>query len=107
MLFQDTVISISKNLSLHFPFNLADYAMEHLQQLLDKATGSAGRLLKFSVFYRNQHPEYFDFVRLVLQSCLRCGYYAVYHADFTDTELNSTYMRVCVCCRNTQKYVEY
>lgn len=39
--------------------------MEHLQQLLDKATGSAGRLLKFSVFYRNQHPEYFDFVRLV------------------------------------------
>lgn len=49
----------------HFPFNLADYAMEHLQQLLDKATGSAGRLLKFSVFYRNQHPEYFDFVRLV------------------------------------------
>lgn len=42
--------------------------MEHLQQLLDKATGAAGRLLKFSVFYRNQHPEYFDFVRLVLQS---------------------------------------
>ncbi|XP_034094247.1 phytanoyl-CoA hydroxylase-interacting protein isoform X2 [Gymnodraco acuticeps] len=40
-----------------------DYAMEHLQQLLDKAKGSAGRLLKFSVFYRNQHPEYFDFVR--------------------------------------------
>lgn len=39
--------------------------MEHLQQLLDKATGSAGRLLKFSVFYRNQHPEYFDFVRWV------------------------------------------
>lgn len=39
--------------------------MEHLQQLLDKATGSAGRLLKFSLFYRNQHPEYFDFVRLV------------------------------------------
>lgn len=40
--------------------------MEHLQQLLHKATGSAGRLLKFSVFYRNQHPDYFDFVRLVL-----------------------------------------
>lgn len=47
-------------------FNFADYAMEHLQQLLDKAKGSAGRLLKFSVFYRNQHPEYFDFVRSVL-----------------------------------------
>lgn len=40
--------------------------MEHLQQLLDKAKGSAGRLLKFSVFYRNQHPEYFDYVRCVL-----------------------------------------
>lgn len=37
--------------------------MEHLQQLLDKAKGSAGRLLKFSVFYRNQHPDYFDYVR--------------------------------------------
>ncbi|XP_013867553.1 phytanoyl-CoA hydroxylase-interacting protein [Austrofundulus limnaeus] len=44
-------------------FCTGDYAMEHLQQLLDKAKGSAGRLLKFSVFYRNQHPEYFDFVR--------------------------------------------
>lgn len=47
------------------PFNSADYAMEHLQQLLDKAKGSAGRMLKFSVFYRNQHPDYFDFVRYV------------------------------------------
>ncbi|KAM8866784.1 phytanoyl-CoA hydroxylase-interacting protein isoform 1-T2 [Synchiropus picturatus] len=46
-------------------FCTGDYAMEHLQQLLDKAKGSAGRLLKFSVFYRNQHPEYFDFVRSV------------------------------------------
>lgn len=67
-LFQNKVISVSKHRSLHLPFNLADYAMEHLQQLLDKATGAAGRLLKFSVFYRNQHPEYFDFVRSVLQS---------------------------------------
>ena len=41
----------------------ADYAMEHLQQLLDKASGSTGRLLKFSVFYRNQHPDYFENVR--------------------------------------------
>lgn len=47
-----------------FLFFFADYAMEHLQQLLDKANGSAGRLLRFSVFYRNQHPEYFDYVRL-------------------------------------------
>ena len=44
--------------------------MEHLQQLLDKAKGSAGRLLKFSVFYRNQHPEYFDYVRSVTLHCL-------------------------------------
>ncbi|KAF7199960.1 phytanoyl-CoA hydroxylase-interacting protein [Nothobranchius furzeri] len=44
-------------------FCTGDYAMEHLQQLLDKAKGSAGRLLKFSVFYRNQHPDYFDYVR--------------------------------------------
>uniref|UniRef100_A0A3Q3WSZ7 Phytanoyl-CoA hydroxylase-interacting protein-like C-terminal domain-containing protein n=1 Tax=Mola mola TaxID=94237 RepID=A0A3Q3WSZ7_MOLML len=44
-------------------FSTGDYAMEHLQQLLDKAKGSAGRLLKLSVFYRNQHPDYFDFVR--------------------------------------------
>ncbi|KAM4576577.1 phytanoyl-CoA hydroxylase-interacting protein [Odontesthes bonariensis] len=44
-------------------FCTGDYAMEHLQQLFDKAKGSAGRLLKFSLFYRNQHPEYFDFVR--------------------------------------------
>lgn len=42
--------------------------MEHLQQLLDKARGAAGRLLKFSVFYRNQHPDYFDYVRSVLRS---------------------------------------
>ncbi|KAI7797405.1 phytanoyl-CoA hydroxylase-interacting protein [Triplophysa rosa] len=44
-------------------FCTGDYAMEHLQQLLDKAQATAGRLLKFSVFYRNQHPEYFHYVR--------------------------------------------
>ncbi|XP_030214022.1 phytanoyl-CoA hydroxylase-interacting protein [Gadus morhua] len=44
-------------------FCTGDYAMEHLQQLLDKASGSTGRLLKFSVFYRNQHPDYFENVR--------------------------------------------
>lgn len=47
-------------------FFSADYAMEHLQQLLDKAQAAAGRLLRFSVFYRNQSPEYFHYVRLVL-----------------------------------------
>lgn len=56
----------------------ADYAMEHLQQLLDKAKGSAGRLLKFSVFYRNQHPDYFDNVRSVLQIYL----FVVYMKQF-------------------------
>lgn len=44
--------------------------MEHLQQLLDKAHATAGRLLKFSVFYRNQHPEYFHYVRSVLSIIL-------------------------------------
>uniref|UniRef100_A0A3P8VDV5 Phytanoyl-CoA 2-hydroxylase interacting protein n=1 Tax=Cynoglossus semilaevis TaxID=244447 RepID=A0A3P8VDV5_CYNSE len=44
-------------------FCTGDYAIEHLQQLLDKAKGSTGRLLKFSVFYRNQQPDYFDYVR--------------------------------------------
>lgn len=46
-------------------FCAADYAIDHLQQLLDKARGVAGRLLRFSVFYRNQHPEYFHYVRWV------------------------------------------
>lgn len=69
---QGTKGSLAFQSSTHFwtdaaPLNSADYAMEHLQQLLDKAKGSAGRLLKFSVFYRNQHPEYFDYVRYVLQ----------------------------------------
>lgn len=46
-------------------FCAVDYAVDHLQQLLDKARGVAGRLLRFSVFYRNQHPEYFYYVRWV------------------------------------------
>nr|XP_055023663.1 phytanoyl-CoA hydroxylase-interacting protein [Misgurnus anguillicaudatus]XP_055023664.1 phytanoyl-CoA hydroxylase-interacting protein [Misgurnus anguillicaudatus] len=44
-------------------FCTGDYAIEHLQQLLDKAQAIAGRPLRFSVFYRNQHPEYFHYVR--------------------------------------------
>lgn len=50
----------------------ADYAIEHLLQLLDKAKGSAGRLLKFSVFYRNQHPEYFNYVRSAFYTYILC-----------------------------------
>lgn len=54
--------------------NFADYAMEHLQQLHDKAKGSAGRLLKFSVFYRNQHTDYFNYVRSAVHSYLFIEY---------------------------------
>ncbi|XP_062041403.1 phytanoyl-CoA hydroxylase-interacting protein-like [Lepus europaeus] len=35
----------------------------HLTQLLEKAEVISGRMLKFSVFYRNQHKEYFDYIR--------------------------------------------
>lgn len=41
----------------------ADYSKVHLTQLLEKAEVIAGRMLKFSVFYRNQHKEYFDYIR--------------------------------------------
>ncbi|XP_048860094.1 phytanoyl-CoA hydroxylase-interacting protein [Brienomyrus brachyistius] len=44
-------------------FHTGDYGTVHLQQLLHKAEGAAGRLLRFSVFYRNQHPEYFHYIR--------------------------------------------
>ncbi|KAJ8263212.1 hypothetical protein COCON_G00156690 [Conger conger] len=44
-------------------FCTGDYAMEHLQQLLEKAQGVSGRMLRFSMFYRNQHPDYFHHVR--------------------------------------------
>ncbi|KAG7480682.1 hypothetical protein MATL_G00058850 [Megalops atlanticus] len=46
-------------------FCTGDYAMVHLQQLLEKAKGASGRMLRFSVFYRNQHPDYFHYVRTV------------------------------------------
>lgn len=52
-------------------FCTGDYAMDHLQQLLDKAKASAGRLLKFSVFYRNQHPDYFHHVRTECEGKMR------------------------------------
>lgn len=41
----------------------SDYSKVHLTQLLEKAEVIAGRMLKFSVFYRNQHKEYFDYIR--------------------------------------------
>lgn len=44
---------------LFFP----DYSKVHLTQLLEKAEVIAGRMLKLSVFYRNQHKEYFDYIR--------------------------------------------
>ncbi|XP_041939435.1 phytanoyl-CoA hydroxylase-interacting protein-like isoform X2 [Alosa sapidissima] len=44
-------------------FCTADYSSVHLTQLLEKAEAIAGRMLRFSVFYRNQHKEYFDHVR--------------------------------------------
>ncbi|KAM3860035.1 phytanoyl-CoA hydroxylase-interacting protein-like [Diretmus argenteus] len=40
-------------------FCTADYSTVHLNQLLEKAEAIAGRMLPFSVFYRNQHKEYF------------------------------------------------
>ncbi|XP_030631623.1 phytanoyl-CoA hydroxylase-interacting protein-like [Chanos chanos] len=44
-------------------FCTADYSAVHLTQLLEKAEVIAGRMLRFSVFYRNQHKEYFDHAR--------------------------------------------
>ncbi|KAJ8388229.1 hypothetical protein AAFF_G00136000 [Aldrovandia affinis] len=44
-------------------FCTADYSPVHLTQLLEKAEVISGRMLKFSVFYRNQHKEYFDQAR--------------------------------------------
>ncbi|XP_068053263.1 phytanoyl-CoA hydroxylase-interacting protein-like isoform X1 [Anomalospiza imberbis] len=44
-------------------FCTADYSKVHLTQLLEKAEVIAGRMLKLSVFYRNQHKEYFDYTR--------------------------------------------
>ncbi|KAG7228623.1 hypothetical protein INR49_013309 [Caranx melampygus] len=45
-------------------FCTADYSTVHLNQLLEKAEVIAGRMLRFSVFYRNQNKEYFDHARL-------------------------------------------
>uniref|UniRef100_A0A673BMU3 Phytanoyl-CoA 2-hydroxylase interacting protein-like a n=1 Tax=Sphaeramia orbicularis TaxID=375764 RepID=A0A673BMU3_9TELE len=40
-------------------FCTADYSSVHLGQLLLKAQAMAGRMLPFSVFYRNQNKDYF------------------------------------------------
>ena len=40
-----------------------DYSSVHLTQLLEKAEVIAGRMLRFSVFYRNHNKEYFDQAR--------------------------------------------
>ncbi|XP_077468875.1 phytanoyl-CoA hydroxylase-interacting protein-like [Stigmatopora argus] len=44
-------------------FCTADYSTVHLNQLLAKAGAISGRMLRFSVFYRNQNKEYFDHAR--------------------------------------------
>ncbi|XP_061693058.1 phytanoyl-CoA hydroxylase-interacting protein-like isoform X3 [Syngnathoides biaculeatus] len=44
-------------------FCTADYSTVHLNQLLAKAEAISGRMLRFSVFYRNQNKEYFDHAR--------------------------------------------
>ncbi|XP_063749684.1 phytanoyl-CoA hydroxylase-interacting protein-like [Eleginops maclovinus] len=41
-------------------FCTADYSAVHLNQLLKKAEAIAGRMLPFSLFYRNQQKEYFQ-----------------------------------------------
>lgn len=41
-------------------FCTADYSSIHLNQLLQKAEAIAGRMLPFTVFYRNQQREYFQ-----------------------------------------------
>ena len=43
----------------------ADYSTVHLNQLLQKAEAIGDRMLPFSVFYRNQHREYFQQARCV------------------------------------------
>lgn len=43
----------------------ADYSTAHLNQLLQKAEAIAGRMLPFTVFYRNQQREYFQQARCV------------------------------------------
>ncbi|KAF7705107.1 phytanoyl-CoA hydroxylase-interacting protein-like isoform X1 [Silurus meridionalis] len=49
-------------------FCTADYSTVHLTQLLEKAEAIAGRMLPFSVFYRNQNKEYFDHAREALEN---------------------------------------
>lgn len=39
--------------------SFSDYSSVQLEQLLQKAENIAGRMLPFSVFYRNQQQEYF------------------------------------------------
>uniref|UniRef100_A0A8C2XMI9 Fibronectin type-III domain-containing protein n=1 Tax=Cyclopterus lumpus TaxID=8103 RepID=A0A8C2XMI9_CYCLU len=46
-------------------FCTADYSTVHLNQLLQKAEAIAGRMLPFTVFYRNQQKDYFQQARCV------------------------------------------
>ena len=58
-------------------WTLADYAKEHLAQLQEKAEQIAGRMLRFSVFYRNHHKEYFQHARYgqLWTSCRSSAHY--------------------------------
>uniref|UniRef100_A0A8D0CMZ6 Phytanoyl-CoA hydroxylase-interacting protein n=3 Tax=Scleropages formosus TaxID=113540 RepID=A0A8D0CMZ6_SCLFO len=80
-------------------FCTGDYGTVHLQQLLQKAEGAAGRLLRFSVFYRNQHPDYFHHIRTA------CG--GVMHPALKDSSgshgspINGTLSGIFLSC-NTE-----
>lgn len=64
--FETLKLILASFLSSFSSFSLpADYSTVHLTQLLEKAEAIAGRMLPFSVFYRNQNKEYFDHARHV------------------------------------------
>ncbi|KAJ6652963.1 hypothetical protein lerEdw1_010273 [Lerista edwardsae] len=52
-------------------FCTGDYAKEHLAQLQEKAELIAGRMLRFSVFYRNHTKEYFQHARMFCGNVLK------------------------------------
>lgn len=63
VVFGDRCVFFFSSLILADYLFFLDYSKVHLTQLLEKAEVIAGRMLKLSVFYRNQHKEYFDYIR--------------------------------------------
>uniref|UniRef100_A0A8D0CQA7 Fibronectin type-III domain-containing protein n=1 Tax=Sander lucioperca TaxID=283035 RepID=A0A8D0CQA7_SANLU len=59
-------------------FCTADYSAVHLNQLLQKAEAIAGRMLPFTVFYRNQQKEYFQQARFLHCGRLHCPLWLIY-----------------------------